>query len=255
MIRRLCSLMLVATLVAASCGGDGDNGAGDTTRTPGASGTEALSVGESYARAFAREGDRSLEDMLALVSPGSVADLHARHTLALSEIQTASGETPETAAVSLEGDTVVVELTPTGGSPTRTEWSDFEIDDDGLLTGFMIDGVALEGRLVGSGEPTEVDGVGAHVVSGFQLVTSGRPIVIVEIANGSDAAYVVVRATYRAPDGAELATGPSGDALGVPPGGSNRVALLFDEADFGGSITLNGDLDGSPVRHELAIEP
>ena len=248
MTRRLvvCLTAMVA-LVAGSCG--------DDAGTPDAAGTDPIEVGEQYLRALAGQGDRSLDDVVALASPDSVADRYARHTRALRDIQVDAGESPEAVEVTVTGARATVTFTPDGGAPVATEWADFQLGGDGLLSSFTIDGVSLEGRLLGSGEPHVVDGVSARILSGFHLVTSGRPLVIVEIANEAEGTYVLGSAAYRTSDGSEFATSPSGDALGVPSAGSNRVALIFDEADFGGSVMLDGDLDGAPVGHELEVDP
>jgi hypothetical protein len=245
---RVAAVALTTLLVLASCGDDEG-----TTDEEASGSAEAVEVGEEYVRALGGEDGRSFDDAIVLTAAGSVADGYARHTEAVNAIRVEAGEVPEAREVTVEGDTVVVTFTTADGSIIDTDWSDFEIDGEGLLTDFTIDGQSLDDRLVVGGEPVVTDDVAVTVVSAFELVTNDSPVVVVEIDNGSDRAYSPREIDYVAPDGTVEPTAPSDGAAIVPAGADNRLLLIFGSAPFGGDVVIRGDLGGTGIEHELPL--
>lgn len=244
-------MLLAGALALGACGGDDDSTSdGAEDGTDASTGTEELAVGEEYLRALA---DGSFDHMIELSAPGSVADRYARHTQALLEIQIDAGETLEQREVTVAGETAIVAFMPPGASAIRTEWTDFTIDREGRLVSFTIDGVSLDDRLVADGEPVQTGDVTAKVVSAFELVTNDSPVVIVELSNQGDGDYRLLAAEYAALDGAVETTGPTADGFVVPAGASNRVALVFGTAEFGGTVVLQGEQGDTLLEHELPL--
>ena len=247
----MVAVLLAGTMAVAACGGDDSSTAADAGGdTVESAGPEELAVGEQYLQALA---DGSFEQMIGISAPGSVADLYARHTQALYEIQIDAGETPEEREVTVADETVTVAFTPPGAAAVRTEWTDFTLDREGDLVSFTIDGVALDDRLFVDGEPVRTGDVTAEVVSAFELVSNDSPVVIVELTNQGDGDYRLLAAEYEAPDGTVEPTGPTGDGLVVPSGASNRVALVFGTAEFGGTVILQGEQGDTLLEHELPL--
>ena len=217
-----------------------------TTDTAGAS--EAIAVGERYLTALA--GGPDTEAMLALSALGSVAERYAVHTRALSEIQVASGQQPDDLAVVVHGDEATVTFSNSSGD-VPTAWADFTLDEQGRLDSFTIDGKPLEDRLIVDG----ASDTAARVASAFELVSNDSPVVIVEFKNQASRRYQMARAVYVAPDGTRSTSRPTGAGILIPAGTSNKAAIIFGTAPLGGTMTLVGDLAGTPVRHHLALTP
>lgn len=250
--------VVMLVLIAGGCGGSDD--AADTTSTTVAVATTvdpaAVGVAEQYLEALTADDGPDVDTMTELSAPGSVAEKYAVHTAALADLQAAAGEPASGGEVRVEGDTVIATLVGSGGATVDTTWSDFTLDDDGLLVDFTINGVALDDRLVVGGASDTVDGVTISVVSAFELVTNDSPVVILQIDNGGDGPYRLRGASYEAPDGATVTSTPDeGRGLVVGAGASNRVLLVFATAPFGGTLTLDGTLAGAPVTHELPLTP
>lgn len=265
--RLVAAAVALLVLAAGACGGsDGDGAAdpgaaatGSSTTAPGSA--EAVAIAERYLGSLTGDGGPDTDAMVALSAPGSVAERYAVHTGALAEIQIASGEDPESGTVSVDGDTVTVTFSGAGGPPVETTWTDFTIDGHSRLDDFTINGVSLDDRLIVGGESDTTARVTATITSAFELVTNDSPVVIVEIQNGSRREYRLRHTLYATgPDEADQASGsdPSGEGLIVAPGATERAALIFGSAPFGGTVTLVGELGGSrgvPVRQELSLAP
>lgn len=257
-MRVLSGLGLLVALLASGCGSDGGGSSSDdstattTTVVDGA----GLEVGREYLEAVAADDGPDTDAMVALSVPGSVAEDYAAYLGAVADVQRASGEPLDQGEVTVEDDQVLLRLEGQGGAVVVTRWSDFTLDDQGRLVDFTIDGEALDERLVVDGASDTADGVTASVVAAFELVSNDSPVVVVEIENAGDARFRLVGARYEASDGTRVTSAPSGGGLVVPPGATNRAALAFATAPFGGTVTLQGVVGGeTPVEMELPLTP
>lgn len=248
--------VVAALVVLAACGSDGggssDDAAATTTTVADGAGLE---VGREYVEAVAADDGPDTDAMVALSAPGSVAEDYATYLGAVADVQRASGEPLDQGEVTVEGDELLLRLEGQGGVVVDTRWSTFTLDEEGRLVDFTIDDEPLDDRLVVDGARENVDDVTASVVAAFELVSNDSPVVVVEIENAGDTRFRLLGADYEAPDGTGGTSTPARGGLVVPAGATNRAALAFATAPFGGTVILNGAAGGTPIEIELPLTP
>jgi hypothetical protein len=120
------------------------------------------------------------------------------------------------------------------------------VTEDGLVTSLMVNGQDPGPRLaVGDGSAVESRGVTATLLTAYRSISSESLFVVVEISTGAaDAELFLYSATYRAPDGRQR---QATDALGPYEIGADStatVAMAFPAAERGGTLTIEGIVDG-----------
>ncbi len=126
----------------------------------------------------------------------------------------------------------------------------------GRVTTFSVDGAPLTGRIVGSGSPSDRDGITARVTSAYRAV-SGDVFVLVEVDNNTDVSvepfgFAAVFQPHGTGGGAE-ATGAWGAGV-ITAGGTGNLLMRFPSTELGGRVRFTGvRSDGLDVDFELAV--
>lgn len=274
---RAFGVALVLVLAAVSCGDDSGEAGDATTTTAG-----VVDSVEAYFEALANPDSDQMVVAEQYAAPGSHADGYA---VTIAEMYPADGYSwvglflPP--SVSVTGEAAAecfpdpVDLYGWGSEPPPPpsepaepgepfggercfDIDDTDVDDDGLLTGFTVDGNELIERLAPGGEPIESERVSFTLIGGYQDGI-GTLHVVVEIANNSESRFIHQenRDPYVDPDGkqideigfARVATASYDPATDhslttvTGPGVTDTVIAEFPSAAPGGTFTYGGALD------------
>jgi len=206
----------------------------------------------AYMAAFKSRDATAMEQMRAFASPGSPADLYASY-----QIQRARAfpqEPPDDVEARTDG-TVKACTSQPNGSQDCAIYSDFQLDADGRLQSFSIDGLTIEGRLAGTGDPVVADGVTATLSAAYRS-GQGSVWVFVDLVNDRNAGIVVAgdASPYVTPDGGQtmpaegVERGPT-----IPPHETGTVVLRFDSSEIGGSLDLKVLTDDAGTEIVLPV--
>jgi hypothetical protein len=191
----------------------------------------------AYMAAFGTRDARAMEQMRPFASPGSPADLYA--TYQIQRARAFPEEPPEDVEARRDG-TVQACISPPNGAQDCAVYADFRLDADERLESFTIDGLTIDGRLVGQGDTVVADGVQATLASAYRS-GEGSVWAFVDLVNDRETGIVVAgdASAYVMPDGARtpphegVRPGPT-----IPPGETGTVVLRFDDSALGGSLDL-----------------
>jgi hypothetical protein len=237
------ALTVVAVVVAGvGCAGEGDR-LTDVRSEPSQADAEADEGGVpaavfAYMAAFKSRDATAMEQMRPFASPGSPADLDASYWIQWA--RAFPQEPPEDDVEALTDGTVKACRSQPDESQDCAIYSDFQLDADGRLQSFSIDGLTIEGRLAGTGDPVVADGVTATLSAAYRS-GQGSVWVFVDLVNDRDTGIVVAGdvSPYVAPDGG-LTMPAEGVQRGptIPPHGTGTVLLKFDSSEIGGSLEV-----------------
>ncbi len=242
-------LALVAVLVVAGCRSDEPSGSPitsstlppPTTSAPGASGNYV----DRFFAGLAAQSEAGGTAMVAAASPGSPAELYARHLMAMRSVL--GDGTP--AQVTRSSSQIRLCHTPAGPEQNVdcVVYDDVDTDDEGRISEFSIAGTAITDRIAGRGTVVTSERITVEQVSAYRSPASATLIVTIEIDNGGQGEVEVFpfAATYRPFNG-----GPALEADGawgssrVAAGSAQQVAMQFADEDFGGLLLLTGWTEG-----------
>lgn len=197
----------------------------------------------AYMSALATRDAGAMDEMRSVSAPGSAADLYASYQI---ERERSLSEDPEVIEVSPDG-TVEACAALADGTETCAVFSDFELDERGRLDSFSVDGLTIDGRVVGPGAFGTSGGVLAQLVAAYET-GEDSVFVIVDVTNGLNAEVTVAgeNSPYVSPDGRETMSA-EGTVRGptIRPHETGRVVLVFKDSEVGGSLDLEVVVNGS----------
>jgi len=273
---RVLGVVVALVLVAAGCSDDGGGeAAGDTSTTTVAVQDSVEAYFDALATSNPSEMQMAAEQYAA---PGSHAETYAL-TLAQMNQDTVYTGLVITPTVTVTGEAVAecfpdpADITGFGSEPPPPpsepaepgepyggercfDIGDTTVDEDGLLTGFTVDGNELTERLALGGEPVESEGVSFTLIGGYQDAL-GTLNVVVEVTNttGSEFVFRSSRGLYVNPEGEQIdsigfagvgafSPGEAGNLSYTMPAEDTVVTIeAFPSAAPGGTLTYGGTLD------------
>jgi major membrane immunogen (membrane-anchored lipoprotein) len=254
--RYAVAVAAIASLTLAGCGDEDAAPSGSDSPSASADGGLPSAADlQTYFAAIASRDPDQLEEALPLAGPGSIAEVYAGYNLAIATASLDGGQAPAQGEVS-EVDGGYQGCEPDGAEESCVTWADLE-GADGKLVDFTVDGEELDDRLKsGDGEVVESGGLGtAELLYAYQSVQSGALFVLAEVSsNGEDVGLANGEGAYSDSAGGEiLATstlGPSelaGDSQAT-------IALIFQGAELGGSVTIPLYSADYQTHEELRLE-
>jgi hypothetical protein len=177
-----------------------------------------------------------------LSSPGSVAERYLTH---LTETQTAYVNAGQEYLLN-EGEEPTVTFKDGVASVDYPEsdfeyvWSNFEFDDRGLVTTWTTASGPMDGNIWTTPWEGAVGGNTVTLVSAYQS-SGGALWVTLKVAAGASETNVNgYSATYVDASGGARSVAQSAQPSSLPPSSSGLISVVFDQADFGGTLHLDG---------------
>ncbi|MGW5877205.1 hypothetical protein ACWFMI_11735 [Nocardiopsis terrae] len=209
----------------------------------GEAGEELPDEAAEYMAALAASDDpERMREGLTLTAEDSTAHTYLRHHVQLFSAWDSAGD-PRPSAT-LEPSEEGFELCrPEVGEPVCVVFDRFTTED-GLITGFLIDGQDPGKRLVsGSGVAASSEGVDVHLLTAYQSVTDDALVVTAEFTTVDNVALDLFGATYTAPDGHEYRAEEAVGEYELDAGTATQTALFFSGPEVGGDLAVTGCLD------------
>lgn len=210
-----------------------------TTTTSPSSGSGAA---RKYIEALSSRDPETMQTALANTLPGSIAEMYARHIIAVVTAYRDGGQpVPESQATFSAGSGRVCDEGKTEGE-TCTEFADFVVDKKTKkLVEFTADGIRLDDRLVlGTGAAQSAQGASVRLVSAYHSVQSDRLFVVVEVKAGDKAIDVYAYgASYVGPDGRQVEAEQATGSDGLQAGATGTVVIAFPSQSPGGRMVFD----------------
>jgi len=252
------AILLVGALGLAGCAGPATRAsdavpavtASSSPVEESASGRETATI-EAFVKA-AHDVDNDYDAALAHTSPGSLAERYLMHLKASHTALKANGDYYDDGVQpSLSVDDGVASVTyPDGQS---YEWSDFEFDDNGLISTFSNPGGSLD-DVLWDGQPWSAQGGGATVerVSAYRSSSGLLTVVLKVTAADNPVSVYSFNATYAASDGIQYTSSMDGSepSADIQVGSAGYVVVTFPEAPFGGVLRLEVT---NPITYDRAV--
>jgi len=215
-----------------------------TTTEPEPDNVDLVAFGDALFGADLDEIASSIE----LTAPGSAARLYTEWQTDFGRSVLGSGLPLDDAATTAKrGDGFI------SCKDECTTYADVTFED-GLVSSFSVEGLAIEGRLGGASEPVSDGPISsAKVLSSYRTVIPEAIGVNVEIVALESVDLNLFGADYVAPNGLQVSQveyyGPDqlrGSATGY-------VTIFFTDVDLGGTLYIGGNNDDFSNVFELAI--
>ncbi|MEU3020985.1 hypothetical protein ABZ635_26785 [Nocardiopsis sp. NPDC007018] len=219
-------------------GGGAEENAGQGVPEEAAAYMAALAAADDPAR---------MRDGLTLAEEDSTAHAYLRHATQVASAREAAGEpSPDASLTPADDGFELCGGSPgAGGADPGTDcavFTDFAAED-GLLTGFLVDGADPGKRLVtGHGVTASSEGVDVHLLTAYQDAAVDGLVVTAEFTTVDAADVDLPGAVYTGPDGD---THRPRDAVGeyeLDPGATTQTVLTYPGARLGGELTVTGCL-------------
>ncbi len=219
---------------------------------------EALSAAvRAYGEIVTGEDDRTvLSSIAAMDSPAYV---YAQHLLAALALLPPS--TVHATVVPYGSGLRVCDPPPDDEAQGETACNvldRFQMDDDGRIRTFSLNGEPVDGRVTrGLGTGTVIDGITVAVETAV-VSTGGNLNIVFVVSNGTDGPLTPLRDDLRyqtaGGEAAERSDYAGGFPPEIPPGNSFRMIGLFENSDFGGSLAFFGRMSqGKSVEIDVPV--
>lgn len=196
-----------------------------------------------YMAALATADDpERMREGLSLAAEGSTAHTYLRHFVQVFSAWDTAGHTyPASTLTPTEEGFALCQEEAEG--PACTDFTRFTAED-GLITGFLVDGEDPGKRLVsGSGVAASSEGVDVHLLTAYQGVTDDVLVVTAEFTTVDKVDLDLFGATYTAPDGREYRAEQAVGEYDLDAGAATQTALFFTGPEVGGDLSVTGCLD------------
>lgn len=227
--------------------------AGEPEEPEVAEGAEDGVPGEAaeYMAALAAADDpERMREGLSLAAEDSTAHTYLRHFVQVFSAWDTAGQTYPASALTPGEDGFELCRDEPGG-PVCADFTRFTAED-GLITGFLVDGEDPGKRLVsGSGVAASSEGVDVHLLTAYQGVTDDVLVVTAEFTTVDNVDLDLFGATYTAPDGAEYRAEEAVGEYDLDAGATTQTALFFTGPEVGGDLSVTGCLDECFARVAL----
>ncbi|WP_051049725.1 SPOR domain-containing protein [Nocardiopsis ganjiahuensis] len=211
--------------------------------TEGESEEEVPDEAAEYMAALAAGDDpERMREGLSLAAEDSTAHTYLRHFVQVFSAWDAAGDTYRSSTLTpVDGGFELCRPEPE--APTCTEFTRFTTED-GLITGFLVDGADPGKRLVsGHGVAASSEGVDVHLLTAYQSVTDDVLVVTAEFTTVDNVDLDLFGAAYTAPDGREYRAEEAVGEYDLDAGATTQTALFFPDAEVGGDLAVTGCLD------------
>lgn len=264
MRRNVSAALVVVVLALAGCS-SGDSV--DTTTDDSAPTGEETTTSEStatggeaavdYIEALATYNPSEVAAMIDLAEPGSFAHSYAIHQTAVARAGADSGLSRlEPAQVTVNGDEIEI----CDANNECSTYENFETDPDSeLVTDFTINGIDADDRLVlGDDSVVSQAGVDYKLISAYISTSTESLFVAFDVTNNAQHPFDpgAFSATYVGADGRQVTAADAAGALTIQPGATATVLVIFDGADLGGAVQIEGYLDDpnfTITNHQVPI--
>ncbi len=233
-----------------------DPGESEVPREPGGTGepetaeesepeVEEETPGEAteYMAALAESAEpERMREGLLLAAEDSTAHTYLRHFVQVYSAWDTAGESFESATLTpVDGGFELCRPEPE--APQCSDYTRFTMED-GLITGFLVDGADPGKRLVsGLGVTASSEGVDVHLLTAYQSPTDDVLVVTAEFTTVDNADLDLFGAVYTAPDGREYRADEAVGEYDLDAGTATSAALFFSGAEVGGDLAVTGCLD------------
>ncbi|MBR8743728.1 hypothetical protein [Nocardiopsis sp. MG754419] len=203
----------------------------------------------AYMRALADSDDPdAMREGLSLTVEDSTAHTFLRHHAQVAAAYAGAGDPLDPASLEPTEDGFRTCAATTGDCVDLTDFT----ADDGLLTGFRVDGEDLGERLVaGHGVTASSEGVDAHLLTAYQDVTDDTLVITAEFTTVDDVDLDLPGAVYSSPDGARARVAEAVGAYRLRAGTATEAALFLPLTPVGGKLTIGGCLPECSARIHL----
>ena len=191
----------------------------------------------------ASDDPERMREGLTLTAEDSTAHTYLRHYVQVYSAWESAGHSyaPSDLTPSEEGFELC--LPGSGGPPVCAFFSRFTVED-GLITGFLVNGQDPGKRLVsGHGVAASSEGVDVHMLTAYQSITDDVLVVTAEFTTVDDVDLDLFGATYTAPDGREYRAEEAVGEYRLDAGTAVQTALFFTGPEVGGDLAVTGCLD------------
>ncbi|MFW6041826.1 MAG: hypothetical protein ACOC8M_02380 [Guyparkeria sp.] len=193
----------------------------------------------TYLDGIASWSPSAARDALEYAAPDSVAHAYMQHQINVAEAALDGGlQYGQPTVEAIDGG---YELCDSVDASLCNEFTEIETID-GVVEDFLIDGTSPGSLLVvGNGDVVESQDVSVEFLTAYRAISSNTLFVTVGVETGEEQVELnIYSAAYRAPDGEQR---QPADAMGPYEIGAEStatIALLFPEAEPGGTVTLDG---------------
>jgi hypothetical protein len=186
---------------------------------------------------------RDLDAMAALIAPGSPAERWLSYWSTVEATDVAAGQPADTDAGSTAYDEASGTVTTTYADGTTTVTKDYTTDGAGRIMSWSDEaGTPIADRLWT--QNTAGTGAGQTVTITSAFLTSSGDLYVTADITGDAGSDIDWRPTYVGPDGVARQPAASIGPDQVVPGGTTKVAYVYEAAEFGGRLVYdawNGD--------------
>jgi hypothetical protein len=242
------ALIVVLALLFA-VGRGGDDGATTTTQ-PAPSTTLTPTTTEPplkepatdrFVAALAARDPEREEELITATAPASPARSYAEHQTAARQIL-GSANPGSAARVGTDGYRICSVAASPEQAATCSTLEQFEVDADGLITTFNIEGFAIADRVVAGGPPVRVEGISVAAASGYRSGASDSLTIVITVTNSTDSDFELFpfAGSYQAPVGPAVSVINSWGTATVAPDETVELLVQLDDAELQGVLTLTG---------------
>lgn len=248
-MNKFAPLVACLALAVAACGGNDPavtKKSDTTTTSTTAKSKEKSKDGKAvrtYFEAFStRDATKMRSEMLPVSAPGSAAAAYADIQAAVSEAAAASGNpySEDTAKFSAE-KVSTCSKNPLTQEENCTDFTNFVVNDEGLLSDFDVSGNTVSKR-IGKSDASETVAVGATVrfVGAYKSGSSDDLLVVLSITAGpTDTTVAGYSASYVGADGKQLTAEVSYGPNELKPGATSLYGIYFSGGDLGGTVSVD----------------
>ncbi len=244
-MKKLAPLAASLALVLVACGGN-DPAVTKKSDTPTTSTTVKAKDGKAVRAYFGASGTRDASrmraEMLPVSAPGSGAAAYADLQAAIAEAAAAGGSPFPESTTNFTKE--VVNACATISLSTQEscfDFTDFVVNDEGLLSDFKINGSSVSTTL-GKSDASETVAVGTTVrfVGAYKSRSSDDFIVVLSITAGlTDTMVAAYSASFVGADGKQLAAETAYGPNKLKPGATSFYAVYFSGGEFGGNVSVD----------------
>ena len=255
--RSLTGLAIATALVTTACGTTAGTEAAPTAPATTQATTDAPDAGTwpvvvDLNSALATQ---DYEVAAALTAPGSAAQTYVEYRSDVAAAQQAAGAeaAPDGVVVDDEQDGTVTVTIGSGSDEVTYIWSDFDVDEAGLVTGWSTEQGSLSALISSPGSEAEAAGATVSVRSAYQT-NEGDLFVVVGIVADDDTVSVDEGTVVRGEDESSAASSATVGPAEIEAGQSGVVVYRFDGIPLGGALVyeVQNSFD-APVAVELPL--
>ena len=192
-----------------------------------------------------------MREGLARAEEDSTAHTYLRHHTQVAAARAEAGRSWDNA--SLEPIDDGYRVCGAGDCASFTEFT----AQEGLITGFLVDGQDPGERLVSAGGVSDSsEGVDAHLLTAYQGITDDVLVVSAEFTTVDDVDLDLPGAMYTAPDGTRRRTEQAMGSHRLTAGTATQTVMVFPGTSIGGKLAIGGCLAecSAQVRLEIPVD-